>query len=238
MKTLSIRNFFVLVSLAFALMGFAPKSYAGDDVTVTAVAGWIVKQTKNSIQWPQAIKIARAVFDEVSTHRIDPHLVVAMISAESMFNTKAGSKAGARGLMQVMPRWHKDKIKGRNILDVRTNIEVGLQILQDCLIKAGDRMAAGLRCYSGGASKKYETRIKAAHTSLKETVLQARFEQEQPIVALASYNKPRYWHEQMDRYAVSEDKRIRYQTAASSRTDYMMALNYIPTTEPPKQTTQ
>ncbi len=224
--------------MVFALMGFAPKSHAADDVTVTAVAGWIVKQTKDSIQWPQAIKIARTVFDEVSTHRIDPYLVVAMISAESMFNTKAGSKAGARGLMQVMPRWHRDKIKGRNIFDVRTNIEVGLQILQDCLIKAGDRMSAGLRCYSGGASKKYETRIRAAHTSLKETVIQARFEQEQPIVATASYNRPRYWHEQMERYAVSQEKQTARQIATKPEPHYMMALNYVTPLDPPKQSPQ
>ncbi len=168
------------------------------------------------------MKIASTVFDEVSTHRIDPYLVVAMISAESMFNSKAGNKSGARGLMQVMPRWHKDKIKGRNILDVRTNIEVGLQILQDCLVRAGDKMVSGLKCYSGGASKKYETRIKAAHTSLKETVMQARFEKEQPIVALASFNKPRYWHEQMERYALAERKRVEDRQMASLTYDRLV----------------
>lgn len=217
MKTFSFRNLFVLVALAIALMGFTPKSHAAvDDVTVSAVAGWIVKHTKEQIKWPQAVKIASVVFDEVSSHRIDPYLVVAMISAESMFNTKAGSSAGARGLMQVMPRWHKDKIKGRNIYDVRTNIEVGVQILQDCLVKASDRMTRGLKCYSGGASKKYETRIIAAHSSLKEAVMVARFDKEVPIVAVASYDKPRYWHSQMERYAVSERKR---------KEDLMMARN-------------
>lgn len=239
MKSLSYRLLFVWLCVAACLTVFSTKSHAGDDVTVKAVAGWIVKQTKDSIQWPQALKISRAVFDEVSTHRIDPYLVIAMISAESMFNTKAGSKAGARGLMQVMPRWHKDKIKGRNIFDVRTNIEVGLQILQDCLVKASDRMTSGLKCYSGGASKKYEMRIKAAHTSLKETVVAARFEQEQPIMAVATFNKPRYWHDQMDRYAMAEEKKTTSsQMAAKPEEHLMVALNYITPLEPPKQTTQ
>lgn len=229
MKTLSIRLLFVWLFVAFGALVIPTKAIAGDDVTVKAVAGWIVKQTKENVQWPQAIKIARAVFDKVDTHRIDPYLVIAMMSAESTFNHKAGNKSGARGLMQVMPRWHRDKIKGRNILDIQTNVEVGLQILQDCLIKAGDKMSSGLRCYSGGASKKYETKIKLAHASVKEAVIQSRFDQEVPIVATASFNQPRYWHEQMERYehtqAVDRRRTLDSEVAGREYDRLIVAMN-------------
>jgi soluble lytic murein transglycosylase len=43
------------------------------------------------------------VFENCSRHGISPHLVYAMMRAESRFDEKAVSSAGAMGLMQIMP---------------------------------------------------------------------------------------------------------------------------------------
>ena len=65
---------------------------------------------------------------------LDPLLLVAMIAVESSFNPFAESGAGAQGLMQVIPRFHMDKI-GENadedaLFDPRTNIRVGAMVLR------------------------------------------------------------------------------------------------------------
>jgi soluble lytic murein transglycosylase-like protein len=39
---------------------------------------------------------------------LDPHLVLAVIEVESKFRKYAVSRAGARGMMQVMPFWVKE----------------------------------------------------------------------------------------------------------------------------------
>ncbi|MCC4119075.1 transglycosylase SLT domain-containing protein, partial [Aromatoleum toluclasticum] len=64
---------------------------------------------------------------------IDPLLIVAVMANESSFNPIAESNMGAQGLMQVIPRFHLDKI-GRNagedaLFDPALNIRVGTMVL-------------------------------------------------------------------------------------------------------------
>ena len=65
--------------------------------------------------------------------RIDPLLIVAIIAIESRFNPFAESPMGAQGLMQVIPRFHMDKIPDdageRPFLDPATNIRIGTTVL-------------------------------------------------------------------------------------------------------------
>ncbi|HMV00346.1 MAG TPA: transglycosylase SLT domain-containing protein, partial [Rhodocyclaceae bacterium] len=42
--------------------------------------------------------------------RLDPLLIIAVIGVESGFNPLSQSSAGAQGLMQVLPRYHRDKL--------------------------------------------------------------------------------------------------------------------------------
>ncbi len=83
---------------------------------------------------------------------VDPLLILSVIAIESRFNPIAESEMGAKGLMQVMPRHHQDKLAsvgGDNaVLDPQTNILVGTQILKDC-IRRGGGLEAGLQLYAG-----------------------------------------------------------------------------------------
>lgn len=86
---------------------------------------------------------------------LDPTLILAIMAVESSFNPFAQSSVGAQGLMQVMTRVHDDKYLafGGNLaaFDPVTNLRVGVQVLKECITRAGG-LEAGLRFYVGAAN--------------------------------------------------------------------------------------
>jgi hypothetical protein len=85
---------------------------------------------------------------------LEPTLILAIVAIESSFNPFAQSPVGAQGLMQVLTRVHDDKYEafGGNhaAFDPLTNLRVGVQVLKDCIGKAGS-IEGGLRFYVGAA---------------------------------------------------------------------------------------
>jgi hypothetical protein len=107
--------------------------------------------------------VAKAVTDRIvesaivvgAELKINPVLILAVMSVESRFNPYAESGAGAQGLMQVMTRVHTDKFEkyGEGPQDAfhpEINIRVGAQILYDCIRRRGS-VADGLKCYVGAS---------------------------------------------------------------------------------------
>jgi hypothetical protein len=86
---------------------------------------------------------------------LDPTLILAIMAVESSFNPFAQSAVGAQGLMQVMTKMHNDKYEafGGNhaAFDPVTNLRVGVQVLKECIARAGS-LEAGLRFYVGAAN--------------------------------------------------------------------------------------
>jgi hypothetical protein len=86
---------------------------------------------------------------------IDPMLIVAVMAIESSFNPFAESQLGAQGLMQVIPRFHMDKIgddQGDDALfDPLLNIQVGTRVLVEGLQRFGS-MQEALQYYGGARS--------------------------------------------------------------------------------------
>lgn len=86
---------------------------------------------------------------------LDPTLILAIMAVESSFNPFAQSTVGAQGLMQVMTKIHNDKYEafGGNhaAFDPVTNLRVGVQVLKECIARAGS-LEAGLRFYVGAAN--------------------------------------------------------------------------------------
>lgn len=94
-----------------------------------------------------------AAAEEAGRHRgIDPLLIVAIMAVESSFNPRAVSHMGAQGLMQVMPRYHQDKIgkkRGKNALfDPEFNVHVGTHVLHETITRYGSVQRA-LQAYNG-----------------------------------------------------------------------------------------
>ena len=86
---------------------------------------------------------------------LDPLLIIAVMAVESRFNPIAESVAGAKGLMQVIPKYHTDKFREyggvKTVFDPETNIQVGSQILKEYLKRTGN-LDMALQLYGGVSS--------------------------------------------------------------------------------------
>jgi soluble lytic murein transglycosylase-like protein len=104
-------------------------------------------------------------------HAVDPVLILAVMAIESRYNPVAESGAGAKGLMQIIPKYHLEKLLDHGgeeaLLDPEVNIHVGAQILREYYRRLGDQQAA-LQMYAGAfheptsryAAKVFEERMR------------------------------------------------------------------------------
>jgi soluble lytic murein transglycosylase len=91
---------------------------------------------------------------------VDPALVAALICQESTFDPGAVSRAGARGLMQVIPRtgmllarnlrlaW-----RSQSLFDPGTSVEFGVHYLRQMLDRFGGRSERALAAYNAGPER-------------------------------------------------------------------------------------
>jgi soluble lytic murein transglycosylase-like protein len=122
------------------------------------------------------VAAAHAAADDVG---LDPLLVLAVISVESRFNPIAESVMGAKGLMQIIPKYHLDKLNAAGgedaVFDPESNIHVGTRILQEYVHRTGT-LEAGLQFYNGAwrdNSAQYARKVLAERERLLQ-VLQQR----------------------------------------------------------------
>jgi soluble lytic murein transglycosylase-like protein len=112
--------------------------------------------------------------------RVDPLLILAVIAVESRYNPVAESAFGAKGLMQVIPKFHMDKVEplgGQDVLlEPEANIRIGTQILRECLRRFGETGSA-LQMYAGAlddANSVYSTKVLAERTRIEQMLVRAR----------------------------------------------------------------
>lgn len=118
-----------------------------------AVAQWISRRYKVA---PEPIgRLVQEAWHIGQRASLDPTLILAVMAVESSFNPFAQSPVGAQGLMQVLTRVHDDKYEafgGKHAaFDPLTNLRVGVQVLKECIARAGS-LEAGLRAYVGAAN--------------------------------------------------------------------------------------
>ena len=118
-----------------------------------AVAHWLSRRYKVAPE-----PVSRLVQEAWAVgHRmaLDPTLILAIMAVESSFNPFAQSAVGAQGLMQVMTRVHNDKYAAfggtHAAFDPVSNLRVGVQVLKECIARAGS-LEAGLRFYVGAGN--------------------------------------------------------------------------------------
>jgi len=121
--------------------------------TQAAVAGWLARRYRVA---PEPVsRLVQEAWRVGELVNLDPTLILAVMAVESSFNPFAQSPVGAQGLMQVMTKVHDAKYVAfggsHAAFDPVTNLRVGVQVLKECIARAGS-LEAGLRYYVGAAN--------------------------------------------------------------------------------------
>lgn len=96
------------------------------------------------------------IFKLAEQQNVNPYLVKALIAVESCFDTRAVSRVGAKGLMQLMP----ETARQYDVYDrfhAQDNLRAGITHLSELLILFNDNIEFSLAAYNAGSTavKKY-----------------------------------------------------------------------------------
>lgn len=141
------------------------------------LAGFVARHYR--VARESARDMVHAAFREGRQNGVDPLLILAVIAVESRFNPIAESEQGAVGLMQIVPRFHMDKVNAAeapSFLPPRANIAIGTRILKDSIRRGGGE-TAGLQLYNGSfddETRAYANRVLTERRRLEDALPRAR----------------------------------------------------------------
>jgi hypothetical protein len=135
------------------------------DISVTPLIMELRPQLDPSI----AKEINTAIIKYSREFRLPPTFVLHLMKRESNFDVLARSKVGAVGLMQVMPKAHKDKMKKIGIANgdlyhIDNNVRLGCWILREYFNQTGT-IEKALKKYVGGNHSTYANDILIGFTN-------------------------------------------------------------------------
>jgi soluble lytic murein transglycosylase-like protein len=123
-----------------------------------------------------AMRVVDAAYDAGDDAGLDPLLLLAVISVESRFNPFAQSALGAKGLMQIIPKYHHAEFAALGgdsaVLDPEANVLVGARILRH-YVKVGGTLEDGLQIYAGAiwdGSAQYTQKVLAERERLEHAL--------------------------------------------------------------------
>src|SRR5690606_20115269 len=127
--------------------------------------GWLLDTSTRMHRYipdeAERLRFLRLVHREATRAGLKPDLVLAVIHVESLFDRFALSRAGAQGIMQVMPFWKNEL--GRpddNLIDLATNLRYGCTILKYYLdLEKGDLRRALARYNGSLGSHRYPDKV-------------------------------------------------------------------------------
>ena len=144
-----------------------------------------------------ALRIVNAVYAEASRGGVPPLLALAIIEKESRYAADAVNSSGATGLMQVIKRFHMDKLKndpsGQGLSNPETNVRVGVSVFSEFLARTGGNIKQALTRYSGGSTA-YAAQVQSVQGKLQKLVQESERPAE-PVRVLSAAPKQPAWCE-------------------------------------------
>jgi len=106
--------------------------------------------------------IKKIIVEEAMNSIVPAELALAVAKVESDFNPAALSSAGARGVMQIMPRTARGEfgISDEELWNARLNIQLGIDYLAQLYRQYGGRWDLALSHYNGGTLRGHGSRAK------------------------------------------------------------------------------
>ncbi len=149
---------------------------AAHDTNVRALASYLSRRYR--VAQDATEKLVGVAFDAGRQVGLDPLLILAVMAVESRLNPIAESETGAKGLMQIIPSYHKDKLDANagTILDPMTNVLLGARILKDYIRRTGS-LESGLQFYNGSLSdpeEQYAQQVMAVQQRLRQAIMGTR----------------------------------------------------------------
>jgi soluble lytic murein transglycosylase-like protein len=169
---------------------YANESRAISQVAFGTIAGSVSQSEQSAVveMLAKRFRVAEEAVAEFVTlayrigpdNGVDPALLLAVMCVESKFNPVAESVYGAKGLMQIIPRFHMDKVAAHGgedaMLDPDVNILVGAQVLRTYLQRFGD-LETALQAYGGAIdepSGQYAAKVLAERARIEQTITRTR----------------------------------------------------------------
>jgi soluble lytic murein transglycosylase-like protein len=113
------------------------------------------RMVRNEAERLEILKFVYCEAHRSGEPRLPPGLVMAVIDIESRFDRWAVSRAGAVGLMQVMPFWPEQLgMRRHELTSVGPNIRMGCAILRHYLARERNNVAKALARYNGSFGRR------------------------------------------------------------------------------------
>jgi hypothetical protein len=151
---------------------------AADSARQRALASYLSKRYR--VAQAATEQLVGLAFDTGQQVGLDPLLILAVMAVESRFNPIAESEFGAKGLMQVIPKHHQDKLEEvggeQAMLDPMTNVLVGSRILKEYIRRTGS-LESGLQFYNGAladTTSQYAQKVIAEQERFKQAIQRDR----------------------------------------------------------------
>jgi soluble lytic murein transglycosylase-like protein len=137
-----------LRGLLFGMFAIAVPSQVSKPPNLSTAEGF-VSTSEDFRPLPAAIAYNDAIAEAAHLYQLDPNLIRAIIRAESAFNPFAVSRAGAQGLMQLMPAV-AEELNVLDPFDPRQNIFGGARYLRWLLDRNGGNLDLAVASYNAG----------------------------------------------------------------------------------------